>query len=153
MPQRSLTIGCGPREDAPPYVDLAFRTYGKDGNPATLIITVHPAESVADAGFQSAIFIQPDSRLTFPYQVGEMIGFLGSFLGVLATVEEEFVGIIFVNHLPRDPAGPVPARTRQELSGTPQAIQRFCELVSKSLTTGGHPWSPRESDWVYLDCE
>lgn len=153
MPKRKITIGWGPKEDAPHYVDLAFRLYGKDGNPATLILTMHPAESVSNAGFRSAMFIRDNPNLSFPHQVGEMFGFLGSFLGVLVAAEEEFVGIIFVNHLPRQPSGTPSTRNRQEITTTAEGVKRFCQLVSKSLTTGTDAWSSPECDWVYLNCE
>jgi hypothetical protein len=62
MRERIKTIGWGPQEDAPHFVASAFRTYGKDAHPATLIITMHAAESVSDAGFRSAIYIQADPK-------------------------------------------------------------------------------------------
>jgi hypothetical protein len=153
MRKRTVTIGWGPREDCPQYVDLAFRVYGKDGQDATLIITMHAAETVSNAGFQSALFVQPDPKLSFSYQVGEMYGFLSSFLATARTADHEFVGIILVNHLPRPGSGKQPVRQRETLDTLSDGAERFCELISKSLTTGIHEWESRECDWVYLDCE
>jgi hypothetical protein len=150
---RETTIGWGPKEDCPRYVELAFQFYGRENHPATLVITTHAAESVSNAGFRSGIYIQPDPQLSFPYQVGEMLGFLGSFLSVVKSAEEEFVGLILINHQPRPSFGGKPDRQREKLDSVADGVERFCHLAAGSLVSEPTGLRPRQCDWVYLTCE
>ncbi|AWM37083.1 hypothetical protein GobsT_49990 [Gemmata obscuriglobus] len=156
MRPRKFTIGWGPREKATRYVDLAFTTYSENGNPASLIITKFSAASHSVAGFASMIAIQKDDRpgmtpLTFHYQVGEMFGFLASFMTILDQDDADYLGLLFVNHTKRADQFPEPERGMEEIASAYEGIHKICTRISSSLTA--QVFQARTCDWVYLEAE
>jgi hypothetical protein len=153
--KRNYTIGWGPKENAPHYVNLAQQVYAEHGSPATLVISWHAAESVSNAGFRSAMFIQQDRKLKYEYQFGELLTMVAAGLGTLARSDEDFAGFIFVNHMADAPGLPRPTRHLEEAASLIDAAEKFCRLAGESLKSGAAPFlgSPRGCDWIYLCSE
>lgn len=152
MTNRRVTLGWGPKEDAQENVKSAFRSYETISYPATLILTMHRPESDG-AGIPSALPFKREQKVPFEYQVGEMFGFLGSFLEIVKSEEDEYIGLLFVNHTPRDTSLGQPVVECATLPTLVDGVQQWCELVSRSLRVGPGLIAPRVCDWAWLMCE
>lgn len=153
MRERKVTLGWGPRENAPSLILEAFAAYGPDGDHATIVFVEHCGVFDTYAGISATFSIEPTTGHPFTKQVGKIISYLLALSSAPTQSDATFVSLVFVNHRRRHPALPVPPTRREDAADFRTGIEKFWHKLAVSLEGGTNEFEPSEGDWVYLECE